>query len=53
MDMDTATAKFNDAGKHYDEAFANCDSSVTDVLGMWKQKVEALQSIPNWDQISV
>ena len=51
-DTETATAKFNDAGEHYDEAFANCDSSITDVLTQWKTKLTDLEKIDNWDTIS-
>jgi len=45
-------AKLDTAGQFYDAAFANCDSSVTDALSQWADKVKEMKSADNWDDVS-
>lgn len=45
-------AKLDTAGQFYDAAFANCDSSITDALSQWADKVKEMKSADNWDVVS-
>jgi len=51
-DSEKGDGLFSDATKYYDDAFGGCDKDVTDALGAWNDKIQALAEIKDWDKIS-
>ena len=51
-DQKTGDKKFADAESYYGDAFHTCDKEVIDALNEWKEKVDDLSNIKDWDKIS-
>ena len=48
-DMDTGKKKMDDAQKKYEKALAGCDTTVTDPLKSWTDKMTDLVSRKDWE----
>ena len=51
-DIHTGEKRFSDAEHHYDDAFGGCSREVTDALTSWKDKVDKMMAMDDWDKIS-